>query len=411
MNYKVLYLTYDGLSDPLGQSQVLPYIFGLHSERFKFTIISFEKSTKAQDLSELTEVLSDEGIEWIPLKYTKKPPVLSTIYDLFKLYKKVSKKYSIKKFDIVHCRSYITSLIGLRLKQKFNVQLIFDMRGFWADERVDGNIWNIKKPIFKIIYSYFKKKEKAFLSHSDHVISLTHAGKRIIENEISPSSHAPIQVIPCCVDNDHFNPSSVQDKEKIRSSVNIPKESMILGYVGSIGTWYMLSEMVDFYATLVEQNSQTVFLFVTKEPKKTIEEEFNRRGISTDRFRIISASRQEVPSYISIMNWSIFFIKPVFSKQASSPTKQGEIMSMGIPIICNNGIGDTNEIIEKYKSGVSTSEFSKQSYKDVISQLFTQQYKQEDIRKGSIDYFGLNKGIASYLKVYESCISNANDTR
>ena len=40
---KVLYITYDGLADPLGQSQILPYIKGLSSKELQFTILSFEK--------------------------------------------------------------------------------------------------------------------------------------------------------------------------------------------------------------------------------------------------------------------------------------------------------------------------------------------------------------------------------
>ena len=41
----VLYLSYDGMTDPLGQSQVIPYLSHI-SENFKITIISFEKKKK-----------------------------------------------------------------------------------------------------------------------------------------------------------------------------------------------------------------------------------------------------------------------------------------------------------------------------------------------------------------------------
>ena len=50
-----------------------------------------------------------------------------------------------KHFQLVHCRSYISALVGLKLKQQKGVKLLFDMRGFWADERVEGKIWNLKK--------------------------------------------------------------------------------------------------------------------------------------------------------------------------------------------------------------------------------------------------------------------------
>jgi hypothetical protein len=42
-NKHILYITYDGLTDFLGQSQVLPYILGLEEKGYRFSILSFEK--------------------------------------------------------------------------------------------------------------------------------------------------------------------------------------------------------------------------------------------------------------------------------------------------------------------------------------------------------------------------------
>ena len=53
---KVLYLSYDGLTDPLGQSQVLPYIIGLGAKGFEFIIISFEKAQNYQKEKERIEM-------------------------------------------------------------------------------------------------------------------------------------------------------------------------------------------------------------------------------------------------------------------------------------------------------------------------------------------------------------------
>ena len=47
---KVLYITYDGLTDPLGASQVLPYLSGMADAGIKFTVISFEKKEKIKNV-------------------------------------------------------------------------------------------------------------------------------------------------------------------------------------------------------------------------------------------------------------------------------------------------------------------------------------------------------------------------
>lgn len=404
---KVLYLTYDGLTDPLGQSQILPYIFGLSKKGYQFTIVSFEKKENQQGAPAISKELKERSIEWIPLSYTKNPPVLSTLIDIYRLQKNAFKLHRKERFRIVHCRSYITSLAGMEMKVKFRIKFIFDMRGFWADERVDGNLWNLKNPLFRIIYQYFKKKEQVFLHSSDYVISLTQSGEQVIRKKLAPESTVPIQVIPCCVDTQHFDPGKSTNLEKIRSKLGISNDVFVLGYVGSIGTWYMLSEMINFFSVFLKEKPESIFLFVTKENPEIIKKECDKGKVSMDQIRIVSASRQEVPSYISLMDWSIFFIKPLFSKQASSPTKQGEIMSMGIPIICNKGIGDTDRIVERYESGITIQSFTKADYEMAIKGIDQFPYSKQKLRERSKEYFGLEKGIRLYEEVYAACLSES----
>jgi hypothetical protein len=116
----ILYLTYDGLTDPLGQSQILPYLEGLAEEGYSFTIISFEKEKPFEERGSLIEeVIKRNNMQWCPLPYHKFPPVLSTLYDVFRLYRIAVSLHRKKSFTIVHCRSYITSLIGMRLKKRY----------------------------------------------------------------------------------------------------------------------------------------------------------------------------------------------------------------------------------------------------------------------------------------------------
>ena len=59
----VLYISYDGMTDPLGQSQVLPYLSGLSKEGFKFHLISFEKEEKFKNHREHIQAICDrDGI-------------------------------------------------------------------------------------------------------------------------------------------------------------------------------------------------------------------------------------------------------------------------------------------------------------------------------------------------------------
>ncbi|MBL0310410.1 MAG: glycosyltransferase [Bacteroidetes bacterium] len=405
---EVLYMSYDGMTDPLGQSQVIPYLQGLSKKGYRFTLISFEKKERFEKFREqISSLLKQSNIEWIPLSYTKRPSVLSTVYDVLRLRNKAFALHKQKNFQIVHCRSYISSLVGLEMKKKTRVKFIFDMRGFYADERVDGGLWDLSNPVYKRVYDFFKRKEKQFLAEADYTISLTDAGKKEIHSwkEIK-NQPIPIQVIPCCADLEKFSQQNVNQKllNELRQQFSIEKDDFILSYLGSIGTWYMPDEMLDFFKYLLEQKPKARFLFITNEPKELILSIAKIKAIDPDRFIFVSAPHPLVPTYLALATAAIFFIKPVFSKKASSPTKQGEIMGMGIPYICNGNVGDVEEIVKDTKSGFTVNEFSSVSYCGVIDNLLNEKRSEGDIRNGASKYYSLEEGVKRYASVYQKLL-------
>lgn len=405
----ILYISYDGMTDPLGQSQVLPYLCGLSQLGYSFSLISFEKPDRyILGKQAIQQVCDQYGITWYPLNYTQYPPVISTLKDLVKLWRLVRTLHQTNSIALVHCRSYITSLIGLRMKKKWGVPFIFDMRGFWADERVDGKIWNLKNPLYHLIYRFFKKKEWQFIEAADHTISLTEQAQSIIHDWARLKGQpVPITVIPCCVDLQHFDPSTItsDDKLNLRSRLNIPISASILSYVGSIGTWYMLREMMVFFVRWLNKFPDSIFFFISQDDPSSILQQATSFGVPVDKIRVCGANRSEMPLFISISDCSIFFIKPVFSKKASSPTKHGEIMSMGVPVVCNNGVGDTDLVIRTWHSGLLVDRFSQENYDEVIDAFYRSNFDPVEIRNGAQDYFSLEKGVSRYRRVYEILLS------
>ena len=122
--------------------------------------------------------------------------------------------------------------------------------------------------------------------------------------------------------------------------------------------------------------------------------------MNSNDFIITSVLHDQVPIHISLFDQSVFFIRSSYSKKASSPTKQGEIMAMGVPLICNSGVGDTDEIVIRYNSGKVISEFTNEAYKKVIEENTV--YTTSEITKGAKDYFALEEGVNRYLSVYKA---------
>ncbi len=403
----ILYISYDGMTDPLGQSQVLPYLAGLSKKGYKITVLSFEKAERLVSQREnIQKVMREANIAWEYENYTKWPPVLSTLLDIWKMFRKIKTLHKIQHFSLIHCRSYISALAGLQYKRTQGIKFIFDMRGFWADERVDGKIWNLKNPVYKVIYNFFKRKEQAYFSESDAVVSLTHAGKReILKWRLNNVNDSKISVIPCSSDFNLFTLKNEILNKEYRKKLEIPHEAFVLTYLGAIGTWYLLDEMLDFYKELQHSIPDARLLFITAESHELIRGAAEKKGISQDRIVIRKVDRKEVPSYLSVSDWGISFIKPCFSKQASSPTKLGEMLAMGIPVIVNANVGDVKEIVNSCHAGLCLQELNTNEYKRVVNQLLMKKsYAGEEIRNLSMEINSLDAAIESYTRIYQSLI-------
>ena len=405
MQKKILFISYDGMTDPLGQSQVIPYLQGLSRKGFQFFLLSCEKQEAfIKNETVVKKMLADYNIQWVPIAYTKKPPVLSTLKDIINLKKQAKKIQQQHGIDMVHTRPGIPALVGLWMKKKMGVKFLHDIREFYADSRVEGGIWDTNNPLFKIIYTYFKNKEKEQVAVSDGIVCLTYAAEKIIQQLPEYNKNTPLAVIPCSADVDLFDPSKINatQKKQLQKELGIDENDFIISYLGSVGGWYMTKEMLRFCKLVSDKKPGAKFLFITPHQHDVIANEAAKYGLPADKLIVKHGKRDEVPALLSLSNYAIFFIKPCFSKLSSSPTKHGEIMAMGIPVIANSGVGDVKEIVEKYTAGYVVDAFTDKAFSGVIDKMLAgNPFDMAGIRKGAFEFYSLQKAVGLYETIYK----------
>ncbi len=401
-NQHILYLSYDGMTDPLGYSQVVSYLKGLTKKSYRFTLISFEKKERMDKMgAALAEELKNYPIRWEPLIYHKSPPILSTLYDLWRLKQKCLAAHKADAVDLLHCRGYITALVGLDLKRQLGTRFLFDMRAFFADERKESGAWQESHPLYGRVYRFFKRKEKAFLEEADGIISLTEKGKEVIQSwEHLKGNIAPVTVIPCAADLSHFNPQNI-NTEKVKA---IQKElglegKYILLYVGSISR-YLLEEMMLFFKVLKQYKPNALFLFLTQEPKEKLFELAKNQGLSSGDLKVTPVERNNMPTYMSLADLGIFFASKGMGKTIYSPVKMGEMMGMGVPTICNSGLGDSDLVLKKYDAGIVVEDFEENTFESAVQQLEKEAFNKEKILRGATEVYALQKGVEAYNRAY-----------
>lgn len=401
----VLYISYDGILEPLGQSQVLRYLERLARDH-KIILISFEKPHDWQQVDrreDLRSQMRKTGITWKPLRYHKRPSAIATAFDIVHGVAVGAWAVMRHRVRVVHARSYVPSVIALTLKKLFRLKFVFDMRGFWADERVDGGLW----PAGGRLYRVAKWFERRFLLNADCVVSLTQAA--VDEIRTFPYLHERMprfELITTCADLELFRPSQ-DDPSPLPAD-----RPFILGYVGSVGVWYLFDETLRCFQLLRERLPDARLQIINRGGHDYIQERMAALNIDPATVQVEATDHAGVARAMQQMDAGIFFCKPLYSKTASAPTKLGEFLGCGVPCLGNHGVGDMAAILEKEQVGVAVDRFDEPSMRvaiDRLLQLTQTPGIQARCREVAMRHFSLEDGVNSYRRIYSELIGARND--
>ena len=166
-----VFVTYNGLLDPLGSSQILPYLERLHAS-WPVHILSFERPGplgKPGAVAEMEARLRRQGIAWTRRRYHKFPSLPATSWDVLQGVRALRRILASEDVGLVHARGYIPATIALRATRRH--PMLFDIRGLQAEEYVDGGVW--KEGGLK--YRLAKRAENEMFARAAGAVVLTKA--------------------------------------------------------------------------------------------------------------------------------------------------------------------------------------------------------------------------------------------
>ena len=160
---------------------------------------------------------------------------------------------------------------------------------------------------------------------------------------------------------------------------------------------------------MTERDANAIFLIITREPSAPIVALAEERGVPSDRLIVRPASRVEVPKLIAAADYGVFFIKPVFSKKASSPTKMGEFLALELPMVTNGEVGDVARIMEETGAGIVIAGFDDESYRRALDALERLEPQMSRWRDAARRWFDLQTGVERYDAVYRGITERTGD--
>ena len=403
---RALFISYNGMLDPLGQSQVIPYLSELAKHGLRFTLLSFERPPAFEKdgltkSAELRKHLASQNIEWHSLRYHQTPSLPATMFDVANGVRYARQLVRRNNIELLHARSHIPATIALALKNHFNLKMIFDVRGLMADEYVDAHHWTRGS----VPYRLTKAMEQRALGAAEGLVTLTHAIWAIMKEWKSLAGRPDVvhEVIPCCADLQTFKFSQL-DRDRRRRELGL-MDRFVIVYSGSIDGWYLTEQMADFFAIARKRRSDAHALWLTPTKHERIRSLMQQRGIPETDYTVLAVAPREVSTYLSASDAGLAFIKPCFSKIASSPTKYAEYLACGLPIIINAGIGDSESLLDD-NVGTFVTDFSEAHLENAAAKIDHLVLDRDNIRQRTrqiaerkFDVSGV--GVERYLRLYE----------
>ncbi len=391
---RVLYISYNGLAEPLGRSQVLPYVQGLSAAGHSFVLVSFEKERSETTLDPAgVRALLPAGTHWIPLRYHKRPTLPATAWDVLQ---GTLRSLGGERPQLVHARGSISASMAQAVARMRRVPWLFDVRGFLAQEYVDGGHWRAGGLLARVTERF----EQRLLRGADGLVFLTRRGAEVAQ---SAAAGRPQAIIPCAVDLDRFS-FRPEARARVRAHLGLEDQPLAV-YSGSLGSWYLPEQMLDFVAASRSEMPDLHLLALTPQ-RELIEQAAERKGLSRS-LRTCSVSPERVPEFLSAADFGISFIDPTPSKVASSPTKLAEYLACGLPAVLNAGVGDAEELAGE-PAWVLVRELGPSGYAEAsrrVRDLLGRSDHRASARGLAARRFSLTEAVGRYDRLYREILS------
>lgn len=392
-----MYVTYLGLLEPIPKAQVLPYLLGL-SSAVDLCLVSFEKKNLLREnpaqVTDLERQFQEKGIRWVRLSYHKYPRIVSSLWDIIIGSLVCASLVFRNKVNILHVRSNVPGAIGYLVKKITRVRLIYDRRGVMGDDHVEHSGWREGGFLHRLARGF----EKRLYAKSDAVVILTEKAKEQIYAETA--GKVLLKTIPCCVDLKLFD-------------VPVPMRKKSAGFVfvysGSLGSYNLLDEMLDFFSAANLVMPQARLLILTQNASFALG---RLKGFAhKDKVDVSFIERQRLPQVLSSCDAGIIFRKISSSAPAASPTKFSEYLACGLAVVANAQIGDIETIISSRKLGSIIKNYSDGEYlraaRELEALILEGSSVRERCRKAAREIYALERGVTSYRQVYEALLKES----
>ena len=388
-----LYLSRNGLLEPLGQSQVFAYLRGL-SRDYNITLITYEKDEDWADKARLQKArrdCKDLGIRWLPQHFRQRPKIVAPAFSMIRMVWLVRREVRRRGIRLIHARSNIPAATALAVSWMTGVPFLFDLRSLFPEELITAR--RMRRGSF--LHRAIIWAERVCLAKSAAVISQTHAAvnhlKSVYPTELKDQR---LVMIPTCADLDRFTPP-----------LDRPSGPTVHGCIGTIlSGWFRTDWLAAWLSAVAQNDTDARFEIVTRDDADRVRVALDPMNKFGDRLTIGPRPSEEMPAAVRGHDLTVmFYAGGEVSELGRSPTRMAEVLGCGLPVVANEGVGDVADIIRRYNVGVVVKDGSYAAMMaalDELKELRSDPDLPSRCRKAAEEVFSLQAGTEAYRKLY-----------
>lgn len=313
------YLTFDSLAEGVGASQVLPYVERLAGRGMEVTLHSFEKAPPAPALRDR---LDAAAVRWVPHPFG----AAGAAGGLRRVARGAA---AVRGAELLHARSDLAAASALCARSR---AWLWDMRSFWRDERIELGLLGAGSAEERVL----RRVERGSARSAGRIVTLAAAAVPVLAERHGPAAAGKVRVVTTCVDLARFALQAPPAPDPVRLLLS-----------GTLNERYDVPAMVRLAQALSRRRG--VELQVLCPDPGRWGDLLRQAGAAVGR-----AEPAEMPRHVAAAHAGLSVLRPSpgVASRASMPTKIGELLACGRPVVVSPLLGDMEEVMRRFDCGV-----------------------------------------------------------
>jgi hypothetical protein len=394
----VLAITFDGVLQPIGYSQVARVVIGLARRGVPYALVSMERERDLADRAHVARVrarLDEAGVPWQPAPFAEGGGGGAMALNVARAFVAAARTARRVSPGVVHARAFAGAVVARALRVVHRCPYLLDVRAYWIDEQVEEGR-RFRAPG---AYRAAKALERDLVASAAGFVTLTALQADDVRSGVlGPPRGQPIEVIPPCADYDEFTLDAAPPPELARFAGEAP----LVAIIGALNRSYLLAESVRLARLVLARSAAK--LVVLSAQAAAWGAVLDAGGVPRDRVLLTSVRHDRMPQWMPHLGSAILLLRSPFAKRASMPTKLAEFFASGVRPLQHGCNSEVSAWVRRAGSGLvldDVSEPALEAAADVVASGAPDRAALRRAREATRGHFSLESGLDRYQRILE----------